>query len=251
MKNEKTISEKRFLGEKSTNYINELRHNIDRLMDEQDLTIKELAEKSDMPFETLKNFLYDKEAKDCRLSTVIKLAKAFNMGLDELVGMGTYSDDTLECIGMYRKLPANARSFVKWHLKDQTFLHSKHVGRRIINVMLPLCSSNGNLKKTNEFEQIDITDIGEEIVHKVFFGIRIPCDHFLPHYMQGDILLVANDRDPFKDEKTLVSINGNLVITKRIVENGISNYYGIRDGFFRGSEPDRVQVIGYIAKVIS
>ena len=254
MKNEKNAAFEKKCGEKTEkqeNYITEFRHNIDREMEQRGWTIRETAEKSDMTFETLKNFLYDKDAKDCRLSTVIKFARAFDMSLDELVGMGTYSDDTLECISLYRKLPASSRSLVKWHLKDQSFNHTKHQGHRIISIMNPICSNNGNLKKTNDYDRLDIGELDKELMHKVFFGIRIPCDHYLPHYMKDDILLLANDRDAFKSENTVIIVNGNIVITKRVVENGVSKYYGIRDGLFRISEPDHVQVIGYIAKVIS
>ena len=68
--------------EKSTKYIDSFRKNIDMLMIEHDYTIKETAEIADISYDTLKTFLYDKEAKDCRLSTAVKLARAFNLSID-------------------------------------------------------------------------------------------------------------------------------------------------------------------------
>lgn len=254
MKNEKNTSVGKKCGkktEKQENYITEFRHNIEREMAQRDWTIRETAEQSDMSFETLKNFLYDKEAKDCRLSTAIKLARAFGVGIDELVSAGTYKDEAIKYIKMYRDLPDSSKALINWHVQEQTFLHTAHSHEKYINIMNPVCINNGNLKKTNDYDQMNIANIGEELLHKVFFGIRIPCDHYLPHYLRGDVLLIANDRDPMRGENSIVIINGNIVITKRVVENGIEKYYGIRDGHFRVQDPDHANVIGYIAKVIS
>ena len=82
--------------EKSTKYIDIFRKNIDMLMVEHDYTIKETAEIADISYDTLKTFLYDKEAKDCRLSTAVKLARAFNISIDELVGAGTFKPITAD-----------------------------------------------------------------------------------------------------------------------------------------------------------
>lgn len=48
------------------------------------LTQEELAEKADMPYQTLIMLEYGKRT-DPRLSTVIKLAKAFKLSLDEFI----------------------------------------------------------------------------------------------------------------------------------------------------------------------
>ena len=116
--------------------------------------------------------------------------------------------------------------------------------------MKPVCANSGNLKMTSDYEEYDIPYLDDELFHKVFIGIQIPCLHYLPHYTQGDILLLANDRDAMRGENTVVIIKGNVVITNRIVEHNVVNYYGIRDGKFRVSEPDNVEVLGYVAKII-
>ena len=85
MKNQNSKTSEEKVVEKSTKYIDIFRKNIDMLMAEYDYTIKETAEIADISYDTLKTFLYDKEAKDCRLSTAVKLARAFNLSIDELV----------------------------------------------------------------------------------------------------------------------------------------------------------------------
>ena len=116
--------------------------------------------------------------------------------------------------------------------------------------MQPLCAGNGNMKLTNDYELMDITHLGDDLVYKIFLGIKIPCLHYLPHYTEGDVLLIANDRDAMKGENTVIMFHDNLVITNRIVENGVEHYYGLRDGKLRPTDSSHIQIIGYVAKII-
>ena len=236
--------------EKSTKYIDSFRKNIDMLMAKYDYTIKETAEIADISYDTFKTFLYDKEAKDCRLSTAVKLARAFHISIDELVGAGTIKPNGLEGMQIYRSLPEGSKRFLDWHVRNQKFLHEKHGDRKIANIMLPLCANNGNLKQTSDYEILDITNLGDELSYKIFMGIKIPCLHYLPHYTEGDILLIANDRDAMKGENTVIMLNDNLAITKRVIENGQEKYYGLRDSKPRPLNPKDIEVLGYVAKII-
>ena len=250
MKNQNSKNSEEKLVEKSTKYIDTFRKNIDMLMVEHDYTIKETAEIADISYDTFKTFLYDKEAKDCRLSTAVKLARAFNISIDELVGAGTFKPEGLEGIKAYRSLPEGSKRFLDWHVRNQKFIHEKHGDKKIANIMLPMCANNGNLKMTSDYEIMDITHLGDELTYKIFLGIKIPCLHYLPHYTEGDILLLANDRDAMKGENTVIEINDNLIITNRVVENGVEKYYGLRDGKPRPADPSQIQVLGYVAKII-
>lgn len=246
--NSKTSDEK--MVEKSTKYIDVFRRNIDMLMAEHDYTIKETAEIADLSYDTFKTFLYDKEAKDCRLSTAVKIARAFHISIDELVGAGTIDPNGLESIKVYRTLPQGSRRFIDWHVRNQKFLHEEHGNKEIANIMLPLCNNHGNMQITNDYEVMDISRLGNDLTHKIFLGIKIPCLHYLPHYTEGDILLLANDRDAMKGENTIIEINGNLFITNRVVENGAVHYYGLRDKKYCFRENDAAEVLGYVAKII-
>lgn len=250
MKNQIPKNSDEKVVEKSTKYIDTFRRNLDMLMEQYDYTIKETAEIADISYDTFKTFLYDKEAKDCRLSTAVKLAKAFNLSIDELVGAGTIKPMALESMKIYRSLPDGTKRFIDWHLQNQKFIHEKHGDKKMVNIMLPLCANSGNLKMTNDYEIMDISNLGDDLVYKIFLGIKIPCLHYLPHYTEGDVLLIANDRDAMKGENTVIMFNDNVVITNRVVENGVEKYYGLRDGKLRPTDPNHIQIIGYVAKII-
>lgn len=231
------------------NYMWSFRKNVFAYLEGKETTLNHISEEADIPFSTLKTFLYG-DSKDCNLSTAVKLARALGISIDRLVGAETIDKDILNFSLAYKDLPKASQGLIKWHLENQIYLHEQHHDTKEITVMIPECNGNGNLQKTSEYAQIDVTDIGEEYLHKVFFGIKIPCEHYLPKYKEGDILLIANDRDAIHNEHTVILINDNLIITKRVVEDGVAKYYGIRDNIFRSEHKDYVQVIGYIAKVI-
>ncbi len=250
MKNQISKNPEEKMVEKSTKYIDIFRKNIDMLMLEHDYTIKETAEIADLSYDTFKTFLYDKEAKDCRLSTAVKLARAFHISIDELVGAGTIEPHGLESIKAYRTLPQGSRRFIDWHIQNQKFLHEKSSDKKFVNIMQPVCANTGNLKISSDYEVMDISHLGDELTYKIFLGIKIPCLHYLPHYTEGDVLLIANDRAAMKGENTIILFNDNVVITNRVVENGVEKYYGLRDGKPRPTDPDHVQILGYVAKTI-
>ena len=135
-------------------------------------------------------------------------------------------------------------------MRNQKFIHEQQSNTKFVNVMLPLCAGNGNLKQTNDYEVMDITRLGDELTYKIFLGIKIPCLHYLPHYTEGDVLLIANDRNALKGENTVVMFNDNMAITNRLVENGEEHYYGLMDGRLRPLDPKQIQIIGYVAKII-
>ena len=232
------------------NYMKSFRKNVDMYVSEKDITLREIAEMADMPFDTLKNFLY-KDSADCKLSTAVKLARALNVSIDELIGAETINEVSRESIAICRNLPDNAVYLIRWYIRyiDSLNKHNDK-NKRYVSVMELECNLNGNLKITTNYRHIDITDINPELRGKIFFGITMPSDHYMPHYSPYDILLIANDRNPQGHEDSLLRIDGCLYIARRKIENGVAKYYSIRDGKFRKNEDDVDEVIGYIAYVI-
>ena len=82
MQNEKLKKLSLKLVSNPDDWMSSFRKNIDMYISEKDITIRELSEVADINFETLKSFIYG-DAKDCKLSTAIKLAKALHISIDE------------------------------------------------------------------------------------------------------------------------------------------------------------------------
>lgn len=232
-------------------YLSNMRRNVDRLKKERGYKLKDIVERSGLKEETVNTFLYDTDLQDCRLATAVGIAKAFGVTVAELAETETMADRLVENIKIYRTLPERSKALIDWHIRNQKFMHEEHCKDRPISIMKPICSNNGNLKRTYDYELFNTSSLDTEFYHKIFFGIRIPCEHYVPFYMPNDILLIANDRDAMKNEHTVVIINDNILITNRMVKDGKVFYYGIRDNALHATDLDTVQIVGYIAKVIS
>ena len=237
------------------NYMNCFRRNISMYIEQKEITLQEVAELADISLSTLKSFLYS-DTKDCNLSTAVKLARVFKVSVDELVGCGTLSPQTCESLQTVRLLPESFTHFVRWSIHyHYNLLTSKKVTDKAIEVMNAVVGECGNLKMTNRMSVIDISGLNDDIRPKVFMGIRIPCKHYMPLYSEGDILLIANDRNARTGELVVIGVGENMWILKRKdeVENGekVVNYYSPRDGRKRVSGHEVRFILGYVVKVVS
>ncbi len=236
----------------SDNYMNSLRKNLDLYVAQKDITIREIAEEADISLNTLNSILYG-NVKDCKLSTIIALSKAFHISIDELVGCETIEPSMRECIQISRNLPKQSRYLVQWFIHHQKQLMQRPNRRHLLNVVQPILTDNGNLKMSSEYTLLDISTIPESIRSKVFVGMKLKCDHYMPTYSPYDILLIANDRNPFLSENCVILASNSIFIAKRKTEtvNGkeVVRFYSIRDEKPRLYEDEVEEVIGYIAGV--
>ena len=221
MENKKRKIEVENLVSNPTNYVDSFRKNIFLLMDVKDLSLRELSEKADMPYETLKSFLYG-DAKDCKLSTAVKISRAFDISIDELVGAETMHPLSRQSLTMCRKMPDYVvyliRSFIRHQYNIYCHLDEKSVN---IPVYLPECQ-NGYLMTTNVTETVCIDHLTNGLKSKICIGLKIPCEHYEPYYMPGEIVLLAADRDGQHNERCVVSYRGNFFLVRKIfyIENG-------------------------------
>lgn len=235
------------------NYMKSLRENLLMYIGHKGITLTELADKSDISINTLKSLVYG-YSDDCHLSTVVSLSKALCVSVDELVGCGSLSPQTCESLQIVRLLPESFTHFVRWAIHyHYDMLNSAKVSEKSVQLMVAETADNGNLKMTNNFDVIDISEFSDDIRPKIFMGIQIPCMNYLPKYMQGDVLFIANDRDARPDEDVVVCISDNMWILRRRIDfvDGKSEvaYYSIRDNRLFARENEIQLVLGYIVKV--
>lgn len=93
-------------------YINALKNNIEKYMSFSGITMKELSETANIPFATLNNLLYSKTLKDCKISTVINLARAMGITIDELLGCSAMSKEEFDLISTMRRIPERTKFMI-------------------------------------------------------------------------------------------------------------------------------------------
>lgn len=232
------------------NYMHSFRQNIALYTDRKGITLQEVADIADISLSTLKSFLYG-NSKDCTLGTTIKLARAFNVSIDELVGAETITPETALSLKTLRLLPESFTHFVRWGIQfHYENLKKGNVPNKAIEVMQPKVSHEGNLILSNQMSLMDISDLSDSLRPKVFLGVKIPNDAYAPHFFENDILLIANDRKPMIDEKIIFTTGDNMWIAMKKSINGECNYYCVRNNKICNNINDITNIMGYVAKVI-
>lgn len=250
MTNQKNFNQKEENESKnSVDLSDTFRNNIWRYAEDKGMTIVDVANKSQVPPNTINSFLH-RYSNDMKVSNVAKIAKTLNISIDELVGADTMHDLTKESLAVCRTLPENDLYLVRWFIRYLDTLNKQaEPNKRYISAMIPTLTNDGDFKISSEYEKIEITDLKEPLRSKIFVGCRIASDYYMPHYIPGNVILIANDRPPKPNENVIVRTGKYLFIVKRKFENGVAKYYSIRDGKYRIDESEVDELIGYIAFV--
>lgn len=199
------------LSSDRNDYITAFKHNIDLFIKQKDITMAEICNLADMNPSTLSSFLYG-DAKDCKLSTAVKLARALNISIDELVGAETIEEETRKVIAMSRNLKEHHRKVIRMYAKHQYLMHGENEPDiKYISILEPICK-NGHMKTTIVNKMCCIKDLAKPTQEKVGMGIKIPCDHYEPHFLKGEIILLGFDREGENNEMCVISSQGNIYI---------------------------------------
>lgn len=234
------------LSENEKDCTSAFRQNLFSYLSSPNLTLNKLSEQSNIAYNTLNSFLYG-NSNSVKIDNVVKLAKTLDISIDELVGANTIPQLSRESLRMCREMPENDLYLVRWFIRYLYQLNTKtEPNKRYISVMMPKQTNNGDFEVTSDFEKIEITNLKEPLRSKIFMGFHIICDHYMPYYGPGDVILIANDRPPTFTEHAVVRVGKYLFIIKRVIENGIAKYYSIRDGKYRIDESEVDELIGYI-----
>lgn len=250
MTQEKLMNLSKNLTSDTENYMSAFHKNMNMYVSQPDLTIREIAEMSDLPFSTINTLLYG-SGKDCMLSTAIKLSGAFHVSVDELVGCNTLSNEERSILQDLRTFDPRTRYLIHWFIDFHKTLFKSCSSEkdRFITIMNPHMDANGNLYPTNDYTTINIKDCPVVIKPQVFLGICMSCANYMPHYSPYDILLIANDRPPKPNEDCVILHCGKLYLARRVHEAEGIMFRSIRDGHLHASEAELDSIIGYIAGV--
>lgn len=246
MEKKKTGNIKRKIAIENTNFMDSLRKTVFLAFESKKTNLNKLSEESGIPYSTLKTFLYG-NAHDINLSNAIKISRALGIGIDELTNAGTIGDEVLESIRMCRNLPERDIYLVRWFIR---YLHSENSkicpGKQVVSVMVPELDNNGNLRLTSNYIKEEISIGTNPAYEKIFFGLLLNCDNYMPHFSPDDVLFIANDRSPKPSETVVLRCGKYIFLARQKIEGGIVKFYSIRDGKFRKTIDEIDELVGYV-----
>ena len=232
------------------NYMNAFRNNVERYAKEHRLTIRSISEMADVSFSTLNSFLYG-NVKDCKLSTAIKLARAFDVTLDELVGAGTMKEEERESLNIVRSYPERTKYIVRWLLKYHKRIMEEHIGEKYIHMLKPKLQKGEGIYFASSFEILNITSVRAQVAEKTFMAMQLPGNAYMPKYAPEDILLIGKEGYGESNVDYIVVYNHKIYLTKKCTLENEKYYVDIANTLFRIPMGAEERVIGYVVGVLS
>lgn len=200
-----------------------LRKNLKKLLKEEKMTLNTLSIRADLSEDTLRSLIYS-NAKDVKMSTIIKIATVFNCSIDSLLGHSVYSSHEEYIIQKLRTLSDRSRQTILAliDLEEQTTLHSSYAGKDFITVFLPTGNLiDGQFYDTSFFETLDISAYPNSLKNTIDFGLKILSDNFQPIYDKNDILLLSRRQIPEHNDIVLYLDQDGKIFLRRYTTIGL------------------------------
>lgn len=182
----------------------------------KDVSLNQLAEYCNIPYETLRNLYYAKN-KNPRVETLFAVCKALDISMDYLTGLRKYNKDEMEMISNFQKCGKHGRDFLtvisRFEADYTTSLKERDDSKHTINCLIP----EGHEADGFEYTTCKMKQI-ETVFEDAFLAIEITTDNFIPSFFRGDIISLAN-RYPKEGEKAVYYKDGKAYFREYRFEN--------------------------------
>ena len=175
-----------------------------------------LTEKSDLPYETVKNVYYGK-TQDPKTSTTSAIADALNMNINCLLGHCSHTKEERLLMGYYRDCGPHGRAIIETVAKFEAVsakASRESIGKHRIPCLIP----HGNIYQGIIYDTCETIEI-ETSVKEAHVAIQMTTNDLVPIFCKGDIILLDN-RLPDAGEYGAFYKNGRAYIRKFIEEPG-------------------------------
>lgn len=225
-----------------------LSERLKELMSVHKMTKEELAERCDLPLETVRNIYYGK-TNDPKVSTVLKIAKVFNLSVNCMLGECQHTRDERALLQYYRACGNHGKSLVLLTAKYEA-LAAKDEREAADKHKIPCLIPKGNMRQGIVYDEAETEEIYTTNI-EAYVGIKMTNNDLVPVYCKGDIILVAN-RFPEQKEYGVFYLDGKAYIRQYIEEDNIYRLkclhnYG-KDMTFK--RMDEIEYIGTCCGVI-
>lgn len=181
--------------------------NLQKLLSENNLTLEQLSSLSQVPLETIRNILY-KRALNPRIDTIVAIARALNVSVEELI-MDTQDSDISRLLSRYCQCNPH--------------------GKQLLNLIAEIESDMSCRKKrTSDINQIPCIEVHTAYADAIpyqacsfkavsaassqaFLALKMPDNRYAPVMCADDILLFEN-RFPNDGETALFYYEGMLYL---------------------------------------
>lgn len=190
-----------------------LSRRVQEILIELKWTKEMLAEKSGLPFETIKNIYYGR-TEDPKVSTVLAIADATGYSMNCLMGKCPHTPKEKAILRNYRACGEHGKSLIELVAKYEAGSvksERESTNKHLIPCMLP----HGEIYKGIIYDSCETIEI-EASTPEAYFAIQMTSNDLSPKYCKGDIILFEN-RFP-KHEECAAFLRGDRVYIRRFME---------------------------------
>jgi len=166
-----------------------LRQRFVTLLAERNWSLEYFSEISGVPIETAKNLKSGKTTNP-RLDTVEKMAEAFNISINCLIGKCPHTTEEKALLRNYRICGKHGKSIIELIAKyEATAAKSDRdaEGKHKIPCLIP----SGDVSKGIIYDACETIEI-ETSVSEAYVAIMMPTNTFAPYFCKGDVVLFEN-----------------------------------------------------------
>ncbi len=176
------------------------------------MKMNELCELSGVSEATLHNIMVGK-SKDPRASTLMAIAKVFQVSVNYLLGEGFISDDEKDLLQDYRDCGPHGKSVLRLAGKYEALMAKTEREGKVHKV--PCLKPLGHITDGIQCGDTEMDEV-ETNIEKAFFAIEIVTNNVLPSYCKGDKILLE-DRVPENGERAIFVMD-NYIYLRQIFE---------------------------------
>lgn len=180
-------------------------------------SIKQLADESELPYESVKKIVGGK-INNPTIYSLIKICRALDCSLDYLLNNKPSYDVKLN------SFPPRVTTLLTEIANFEIYLskHNKNPYDNYITTLVPTgIIQDGMLYDSFTMDSVDISEYAYEIRNIAMCGVKVLGNELSPTYVNGDILLIARDRFPLDGEIGIFIIGNKGYIRKYASGNPI------------------------------
>jgi len=186
-----------------------------QLLAEKGWSVQQLAKVAELPEETVKNIYYAR-TPDPKISTIMKIAQAFNIGVNCLMGQCQHTPQERAILRHYRECGRHGKSVIELIAKYEACAvksEREAESRHKIPCMVPKSDIRAGIVCDDcETIEIDVT------MPDAYIGIMMNNNDLAPTYCKNDVILIEN-RFPRHGEYASFFKDGKAYIRKFIEED--------------------------------
>lgn len=193
-----------------------LRERFITLLAEKNWSLEYFSEISGVPFETAKNIKLGKTTNP-RLETLEKMAEAFNISINCMIGKCSHTPEERALLRHYRSCGQHGKSIIQFIAKYEA-TSAKEDRDSLNKHKIPCLVPSGDIRKGIIYDTCETVEI-ETSVQEAFVGIKMNNNDLAPAYCKDDIILFEN-RFPSNGEYAAFYKTDRAYIRKFTEEDG-------------------------------